>query len=630
MRRLVRPRLAGMSPTTSAAVWLQRGTVLALSVLLALAVWPWAYDAMELPKWTVIVIGAGFLLALALARLIADGRVTLTVRAPHIPALAFALAAVIAVIASSSPIVSLFGEYRRYGGLWLYLALVVVYFAITSVFSVDSIHRVVYGLIVAAIGVTLVGLLQAAGLDPTFQHSLYGTDLYSTLGNPNFAAGFLGSTFALLLWALFASRRDQWRLVLWGLAAIASAFVIVRTRSLQGVVAAAAGCWWMLVLWFYRSDLKQRRAWLGAVGGAGVASAAVVVLGISGLGPLSFLASEPGIVWRVTLWRAGWRMFLSNPLTGVGLDRYIAFFRAHRSVEDLELVHFSSTGDAAHNVVVHLFSGGGLLLGLAYLAFILTVGGCLFLAVKRLPPDRALLAIAVGGAWFAYHVQALVSIDVASLAALHWMLAGVIVVLAAPPALRQVTWGWRSQPRAAKGRRRRATVHDRVAAATAAVVSLAVVVAATVPLRADMQASRAVAAAEAGDMGLAAQRMAAASERAPWIYEYAYRLGQYQAEAGDVAGALESFERAANTARGDLASTTVAAEAAAALGQHDKAQYWYERALEIEPRHPEFLVIIAEYYTAMGHEDRAQELAQRALEADPQNVQAAELLAGSE
>ncbi len=57
-------------------------------------------------------------------------------------------------------------------------------------------------------------------------------------------------------------------------------------------------------------------------------------------------------------------------MTGVGLDRYGAYYRSVRPAAAAEAANFT---DAAHSVPLHLLATGGLLVALPYVALVLTV-----------------------------------------------------------------------------------------------------------------------------------------------------------------------------------------------------------------------------------------------------------------
>lgn len=176
------------------------------------------------------------------------------------------------------------------------------------------------------------------------------------------------------------------------------------------------------------------------------------VLGLASIGPLSILGEQRTLRLRRYYWEAGVAMFLDDPVAGVGPGRYGANYRAFRTEEAaLNSGEFTVSADAAHSVPLDMFAQGGLLAGLAYLVVVGLIAGVIISGFRRLEGRDRLLLGAFAGAWAAYQVQSLVSIDVAPLAAAHWLLAGAIVAIVRPPSLRVLLVG-SSQPRTSQGR----------------------------------------------------------------------------------------------------------------------------------------------------------------------------------
>lgn len=617
--------MARRTATAAVGRW-ERGLVIALCGMTPLAVWPWAYDALELAKWTLICLVAAALGAAWLARIILTREVVVSLRADAVVAAAFVVAAGIATATSPSVLLSIFGEYARYGGFMLYAAVATVFFAVRRAFDANTVAAIAWALALSAIGVSLAALGQQAGIDPWFSQSTYGGSVYGTLGNPNFASAFLGCSLPLLCWAAVANRRKaMWSRVIAAVGALLCIAAMVATGSAQGFVAAGAGVFvFAAAVVFQRTGLRQQPAATLALASLAVVGFAATAAGVFGRGPLALLGAAGSVQLRRVYAEAAYRMFTSDPLTGIGLDRYIAFFREFRPEEGVRLLAVDVSSNAAHNVPLHFFAGGGLLLGLAHIAFVIVVGVALVRGFRSAAKADMLLLGALGGSWVGYMAQSLVSIDVPTLALLHWVLAGTIVVLSPYRPLLGHT-----VPVVAGGgsSSRSLTRRKQWAVGVCGVIVVASVVVGTVPLRADMHASRGHLATSQGDSAAAATHFGRAVALAPWVSDYRYRYGRELAASGEVEAALATFERGAKD--GDLPSALGAAETAAALGQHDVAEAWYTKALQIEPQHPEMFVIVGKYFLERGDHARAQALAERALEIAPDNEEAAQLAAES-
>jgi tetratricopeptide (TPR) repeat protein len=120
-------------------------------------------------------------------------------------------------------------------------------------------------------------------------------------------------------------------------------------------------------------------------------------------------------------------MFCDQPFTGVGLDRFGAYFHQYRTNEDATNVLFNTITDNAHNVPLHLLGTGGILVFLSYLSLMVLVAVYGYKALNITQGNdrmRVGLALAI---WSAYQVQSLISIDQLGIAIWNWVFAGVIL-----------------------------------------------------------------------------------------------------------------------------------------------------------------------------------------------------------
>jgi tetratricopeptide (TPR) repeat protein len=125
-------------------------------------------------------------------------------------------------------------------------------------------------------------------------------------------------------------------------------------------------------------------------------------------------------------------MFLSNPLTGVGVDRYGAYFKEFRETQYLLNYGFDLTSSNAHNVPIQLFATGGIFVGGFYLLMLLFIAWRGFVGILKNTGNARLVVAAVFAAWLAYQAQSIVSIDNIGLAVWGWLLGGAVVGLSLP------------------------------------------------------------------------------------------------------------------------------------------------------------------------------------------------------
>lgn len=619
----------------------QRGVLLCVVALAALLFWTPGLDNFDMVKWTVVVLAAAVVAVTGAARIFVRGRAEIPWGPIAWAVGAFVVALVAATVTSDAPVVSLLGVHRRYSGLLLYAACALLLMTVLRRFDERSAASLALAIGIGAVGMTLYGLVQLAGADPFPFEGRY-SGIFSTVGNPNFAAGYLGATLPLVVWPALAPRRTlAIRLLAVGITA-AQLVALMATNSSQGFFSAGAGLGLLALAW----ALAQERPWsrpaaagLLVVGGLAVVTAAA---GLAGAGPLGVLARQRSFELRTYYWQTALNIFGDQPLLGAGLDRYGVNYRLHRPLGAVLTSDLPATNDAAHNVVLQMFSAGGVVLGLAYLAVLGCTAWALVNGLRRHRGERLLLLGALGGAWLGYQAQSMVSIDVPALAVLHWVLAGAVLVVAGTPSVREVVLrpgvvaaaqrikgGGKGKQRGATQQRRKTSVRDgRIATGAAAVLGLVAMYALTLPIRADTAAGAALREEAAGDLEGALADVAHAIDLAPWEFQYWFERGRYHVATEDYRDALAAYITSAERSGGDLKPTLAAARAAKIAGQNQITEQWYQESLVIEPRHPGLKVEFARFLQEQGREADAERLLREALAVDPANAEANELLAG--
>ena len=602
-----------MSPPTG-PLDADRWVVAVTAGLSPVLIWRSAGDPFIMPKATIVGLAAVVLLALGTYRWVSEGRAHLPLAPVTGAAVLFVAALVVATLTSDEPAMSVVGAYKRYGGLAFYGSCAVVLVATVRAFDAAGATRLAYAFLIGGGLAMAYGVLQALGLDPYSFENLYGDAVFSFLGNPNFAGAYAGIAGAFGLWAVLEGRLHPAVRVGGGAVVVASIVTAWKSDSLQGpaVLVVAAGV--VALAWLLARD-EDRRAALAAkvllVGGA--VAAVAVTTGLARLGPLQALGGSRTVQLRRYYWDAAVAMFVEDPFTGVGLARYGGNYRGFRSQQAALATDLTVSVDAPHSVPLDMFAQGGVLLGVAYLAVVVVTGWALVSGLRRLRGHDLLLLGAFGGAWAAYQVQSLISIDVAPLAAAHWLLAGGIVAIARPPALRVITFPW--APVAPVPNRKRAPTPTASESRqwVALAVSGAVLVVGgwmvTRPIRADIAYSDSRVAAGRGQTGEAFAAALRSTELAPWEATYAFEQGARFLDAGEAPMAIEALREAIRRDGKGIEQTLTAARVEDLLGNPAGALDLYERSLRIEPRSPGLLLEAATYQLANGAQDRAVDLA---------------------
>jgi hypothetical protein len=119
-------------------------------------------------------------------------------------------------------------------------------------------------------------------------------------------------------------------------------------------------------------------------------------------------------------------MGMNNPFLGVGIDSYGIFYRTYRDESAVAVPGVDVTTDTAHNVVIDVFSGTGVLGALCYIAIVIIVlKTAISYLRKRKEFDPVFLSLFIP--WLGYQLQSLISINQLGLAIWGWLLSGAVI-----------------------------------------------------------------------------------------------------------------------------------------------------------------------------------------------------------
>lgn len=601
---------------------LQRWLLLALLPAAVLAFSRGVHDAFELPKFLLIITAICLVAALALVRAVRRGDIVFPRHPSVFAALAFAGAVVITTAASYAPVLSFLGEYRRFQGAVSYLLYVAAFVLMVRLLGLHDVRRLALMIAGAAGLVGAYALVQVAGLDPFTWGGAVSEGAISTLGNPNFASGWLGIAVPLVAWSFQAQTSARWRAG-FGLAGLLALGGIIASGALQGYIAAAAGLGVLAAGWLLNRGGRWFRIGLPALGVGAAAGVGVIAMSFAtAAGPLGFIGAQVGSVLRKVYWRTAVTMFAEHPLTGVGLDRYGGYFFEYRPDAAVRLLGLQFNVDEAHSVPLAMFAEGGILLGLAYLAFVVLVGSALIQGLRRWDGDRRLLLAAVGGAWLAYQVQSVVSIDVPVLALSHWLLAGAVLVVAESAELVPIRVpGLESKERrrgkTRAGMVRRREIAGRFATALAVLSIVGLVVFASVLLRADAALKSALLAERAGVDGIAAENASRTVELMPWWPKYWIDASRIVETARGVEAGISMLREAIARDPRHLHAHVNLGRAYSRADERDAAVEVYEEVVRLDPLTPRYQAEYGEALLLAGRPTEALPRLQDAVAMEP-------------
>jgi O-antigen ligase len=400
-----------------------------VGALVALSWLPGAADPLTYIK-LLVLIGGGLALAPAVVmRWKRLGRPSWATLLPSAAATLLVLWGVISIIGASAPLWnSLMGWWGRGDGLLAWVGALFVLLGAATL-SAREVGRTITWLMGGASLVALIGLLQVAGVN--IPEGAAG-QVSGTMGNTNFAAGY----FAIL--GVLALGRALTEAVLWhriwgGVLFVLLGFLALRTDSVQGPVALTAAVAALAVAYglLYRGTFRK---WFLAGSASVVALGLLAVVGsITKVGPLGSIWQQQTFQIRQQYWQSAINIMNGLPIFGTGPDgfsRYVAEFRPESYVE---LLGPTLRVSAAHNIALQFGASLGYIGLILWITLFVGTGLVLLARMVRAPVGSIGLTASVAGAFTAYFIQGMVSIDMLPLLATGWLVAGLALAMAREP-----------------------------------------------------------------------------------------------------------------------------------------------------------------------------------------------------
>ncbi|MEO2104429.1 MAG: O-antigen ligase family protein [Actinomycetota bacterium] len=568
--------------------------------IVAVMGWFAGRDPFEAPKLAITSLLFAGLAGAAMVRAGRQGTVT-WIRSPWTASVGFfLLVAGVAVLTADNSAAAFFGVPSRQIGWLLYASaggLGLLTAASSDGIPLARLFRRAMLIVLVVLGV--YGVLQLLGADP-FPVSSSVSGVFVTLSNPNFAGAWGGALLGLAGLAAIDASLPRWERAMAVAGVVASAVLVVGAASVVGVVAAGVSAAVGVVIWLLGRSGSFRRVGLPVVGGLAGVAAVLGGLGTFEMGPLARLGEATGVVLRRFYWEAALAMAGDQPMTGVGFDRFVRFYRSYRSPAAAARDDVTIETDAAHSVPLHLLSGGGVPLLLVWLVLIAVGAWAAVRAVRAAQSDGRLLVGGVASVWAAVTVQSLASFDVAALLVLSFVCAGILAGLAWPDATTSVALPGSTVE--AVVRRKRTTTTTRppawavpLAWTLAGVLVAGALLVGTKPFRAELAANTGQEALAAGRTDLVDRAWSRAGSIAPWEVDYPYREGLGLLQLGALEDGVEAFGRALDIQPDHVGSLVSRGRALAALQRRDEAREDYLTALEFEPNHLDLKVEVALY-----------------------------------
>jgi O-antigen ligase len=320
--------------------------------------------------------------------------------------------------------VAFFGETQRRNGFITYLALCLIMLGSAMFIRIQNIKKLYTSTLFVGILIGIYAAMQTTGND-FVKWNNPNNSIVGTLGNPNFAAAVMAIISSILFTNSFISSMNSLLRASSMILVTLLIILIFRSEARQGLLSLIIGIGIFLATWTY-----YRKKLLGYfLFGAGAVTFLFSVAGMLQTGPLKNLLYKPSVGVRGYYWRAGIEMFTSSPLTGVGMDRYGAYFKEFREVGYPLRYGYQITSTNAHNTFIQFFATGGIFLGTSYLLLNFFI---FIQAIKLIKKSQGVLQIyatSLFSGWITFQAQSFVSIDNIGIAIWGWVLGGAIIGL---------------------------------------------------------------------------------------------------------------------------------------------------------------------------------------------------------
>jgi O-antigen ligase len=333
----------------------------------------------------------------------------------------FLVSILVAFFFSEVKITALIGDNLRRLGVLTYAAMAIILLIAARVMTFYSSLKLIKIAVLTGFLSSIYGLIQMTGNDPVSWNNPYNS-IITTMGNPNFASAAMAILSLIAFFSLFLSSLSKSFRLFSVLTILFSLIAIYNSQSRQGILTLIFGIIFYFGVYIFINFPRFKFITLTTL----LAASLMLIAGMLQKGPLAAYLYKESVSVRGYYWRAAIEMFKDNPLFGVGLDNYGGYFKQYREVEYVTKYGFDITSSNAHNVILQLFSTGGLFVGISYCAlqvFTIFIGLKL---VKNTSGELQKISLLFLSAWIGYQAQAFISIDNMGLTIWGWIIAGSI------------------------------------------------------------------------------------------------------------------------------------------------------------------------------------------------------------
>ena len=382
-------------------------------------------DPFNTPKLIILLLVSGWIFG-HLVNSYREERVNL--RSTEFNTLLLSLILIISLLVSALltdvKLVGFIGDTQRRNGFLAYFGLIIIFLYASRIIDFIYALRFIKVSIIVGMLVSSYGLMQVLGKDFVEWDNPYNA-MIATVGNPNFASALLAILFLISLGGLFIKLLPKIYKIISTLVLLISLYAIVKSNSRQGILAIIFAIMFCVIIYSYFNYKKLRIIIIPIT----LLSIIFAVFGMLQKGPLASILYKDSVSVRGYYWRAGIEMFKDRPFTGIGVDRYGAYFKEFREVGYPLKYGFEITSSNAHNTLIQLFSTAGIFVGLSYIAILFYVLISGLKIVKNTDGDKQKIILVLLTAWVGFQAQSLISIDNIGISVWGWLLGGSILGL---------------------------------------------------------------------------------------------------------------------------------------------------------------------------------------------------------
>jgi len=406
---------------TSVSIKRISNLVVVVGPLTTLAISPWTnFDPINLIKMLVVSsIGWSILGIILNKSFFKDAKFNIVFL---VSIFSFILFLTTTLLFSGAPVTQqIWGQFGRSTGFLAYFSLAFISLGTSIVRDLNFYRKLILGMFLTVVPVTIYCLIQIAGLDP-IGWSSYAP--FGTLGNINFLSAFFGISSVAFLGMIFGNDvSSNWKLS-YALFIVTDLIIVLTTGSIQGFMIFVAGAG--IIGFFFIRVHPKFKFFTIPYGILGILSFLVTLLGLSNIGPLAKYIFQPSVIYRTDYWHAGWKMTLDHPLFGVGLDSYGDWYRQVRGAISTNRTDPNRISNTAHSIFLDISSNGGFPLFIAYLSIVSVAFVIGIKKIRRLSNYNSYF-VALFASWLAYQIQSLISINQIGVGIWGWVLTGAII-----------------------------------------------------------------------------------------------------------------------------------------------------------------------------------------------------------